>query len=309
MINHKKYITLYMTIFIIGLMTGLSEFFQNPEIIFPEMAAISVGALLAPEFAWNTNKLRILFFISLCAVLGVLIVRFLPVSPEIQLCIAFFLAQMIYISSGTSFAPMISALVLPVMLQTDSPVYLLSAFGFTVLILLCLTICEKLHLTEKKEFQPVGFPDKTAILQAIMRSLAGCLLLLPAVILNFRFAAAPPLLVAFTEFCKPDSPAQKNKIRILVLLFSCALTGSLCRYSFSILFSVPACIPAMLTILLVSLIMKKTGMFLPPAAAISILAYLIPANTVLFYPFQIAAGTAILLFLADLCRQKKTVPV
>jgi len=301
----KKQLPLCLTVIIIGLMTGLSEFFENSEIIFPEMAAIAIGALLAPEFAWNTSKIRILIFISICAVLGVLIVKFLSIPIGLQLCFAFFLAQMIFIFSGTSFAPMISALVLPVMLQTDSPVYLLSAFGFTVLILFFRSICEKIGLVQKKEFTPLGIPDKNMILQAFLRIFAGCLLILPAVMLDFRFAVAPPLLVAFTEFCKSDSPAEKKKFLIWSLILSCALTGCFCRYALS---SLPICIPAMLTILLVFLIMRKIKLFLPPAAAISILAYLIPENLIFFYPLQIAAGTAILLFLSDLCRQKKTVP-
>ena len=307
MLAFKKQIPLLMTLLLTGLMTGIAGYLKNPEIIFPEMAAIAVGSLTAPRFAWNVSKFRMLLCIMCCAVLGVMIVRFLPLSAEFQLCVAFFAAQMIFLCSRTTFAPMISALVLPVMLQTESVVYLISAFSLTVLVLLCRIFLEKTGICKAFSYQPLSPPDKADFLQAVLRSFTGSLLILPAMLLDMRFAAAPPLLVAFTEFCKPDSPAEKKKLSILLLMLFCAVTGALCRYVFTVLLF-PVWIPAVLTILLVCLMMQKTGMFLPPAAAISILAYLIPEQALLWFPVQIAAGTAILLYLSDLCRQKKTVP-
>jgi hypothetical protein len=41
--------------------------------------------------------------------------------------------------------------------------------------------------------------------------------------------------------------------------------------------------------------MKKYQLHLPPAGAITILAYLIPENTLISYPLQIFTGTAVLL--------------
>ncbi|MBE6876515.1 MAG: HPP family protein [Ruminococcus sp.] len=304
----KKQLPLLTAVMTIGLMTGLAGWFQNSEIIFPELSAIAVGALTVPEMAWRVSKSRMLICISLCAVLGVVIVCFLPLPVEIELCIAFFTAQMIFICSGTSFAPMISAVVLPVMMQTESPVYLLSASGLTALVLLCRIILEKTGILPEMPFQPLPKPDKTAFLQALTRTFAGCLVILPAVLLDVRFLCAPPLLVAFTEFCKPDSPAERKKPGIFLLMLCCAVTGSLCRYLFTVLLSLPICIPAVLTVVLVILTMQKSGMILPPAGAISILAYLIPETLLFWYPVQISAGTLILLFLSDICRQKKTVP-
>ncbi|MBR0485400.1 MAG: hypothetical protein IJJ69_11605 [Oscillospiraceae bacterium] len=308
MITIRKYLPLFLTVLTVGLMTGLSEFFQNPEIIFPELAAVTAGALHVPHTAWHVSKFRMLIFITLCAMLGVLIVHFLHIPAGIQLCIAFFTAQMIFLCSRTSFAPMISALVLPVMLKTDSAVYLFSAFGLTLLVLLCRSFLEKINLLPEMQYEPFPKPDKTAFLQALSRTFAGCLVILPAVLLDMRFLCAPPLLVAFTEFCKPDSPAEHHKSEIFLLMAVSAVTGSLCRYLLNVLFSLPMCFPAMLTIFLIMLIMKKTGRILPPAAAISILAYLIPESLLFWYPLQIAGGTLILLFLSDICRQKKAVP-
>ena len=112
----KKIIPIGMAMVIVTLMTAAACLLGNKEIIFPEIAAIAVGGLIAPKMVWNTNKRRILFFITLCAVLGVGIVRYVPLPLWMQMAMAFFISQIIFIYSGTSFAPMISAIVLPVML-------------------------------------------------------------------------------------------------------------------------------------------------------------------------------------------------
>ena len=52
-----------------------------------------------------------------------LVVRLLPAPLWLKITAAFLLCQMIYLYSGTTFAPMISAMVLPVLLGTESWVY------------------------------------------------------------------------------------------------------------------------------------------------------------------------------------------
>ena len=300
----KKYIPVFLTTMLIGGMTGASAYFQNPEIIFPEIAAIATGALLAPKFAWNTDKKRILFCISLCALLGIIIVRFVPLQVSLQMCLAFFIAQMIYLHSGTSFAPMISAIVLPVMLQTKSVVYVISAVILTSLILIFKMITEKANITEKINFSPSPLPEKADYLSALLKTAVISVWILLVMTIGIRFCTAPPLLVAFTEFCKSDSPAKTKKLPIFLLITVSGLTGVLFRYLLTGCFSLPLWIPAILTTLTIWLVMKKTTLFLPPASAIAILAFLIPENGLLWYPLQIAGGILGLLFLSDFCRKE-----
>ena len=118
--NIKNQLLLLMTIPIVTVMTAAACLLNNKEIIFPEIAAIAAGGLMAPNLAWNMDKKRILLFILLCAVLGVGIVILIPLPLWAQMSLAFLLAQILYLCSGTTFAPMLSAAVLPVMLQTDT---------------------------------------------------------------------------------------------------------------------------------------------------------------------------------------------
>ncbi len=91
--NIKNQLLLLMTITIVTVMTAAACLLNNKEIIFPEIAAIAAGGLMAPNLAWNMDKKRILLFILLCAVLGVGIVILIPLPLWAQMSLAFLLAQ------------------------------------------------------------------------------------------------------------------------------------------------------------------------------------------------------------------------
>ena len=124
-----------MVLLIITAMVGAAEILHQHEIIFPEITAIAVGALMAPKMTWNTSRSRILIFIMICALCGVGIVLFVPGPVWFKVTLAYGIAEVIYLCSGTSFAPMISAIALPVLLGTESAVYPIAAFLLTVLML------------------------------------------------------------------------------------------------------------------------------------------------------------------------------
>ena len=116
------------------LMTLASELTGEKEIIFPEITALAIGYIVAEKRSWHVNSIRIVVLITLCAIAGVLIVRsrFAGILPEIL--IAFALCQLIFMYSGTTFAPFVSAVILPIMMQTESFVYPASAFVLTLII-------------------------------------------------------------------------------------------------------------------------------------------------------------------------------
>ena len=213
--NIIKYI---VTLFIIGLMVGVSEILNEREIIFPEIAAIAVGSFIAPKFAWNADYKRIFLLICISAIFGVLIVRFVPLPMAFQAIIAFALAQLIFINSGTSFAPMISAMVLPVLLQTSSMVYIISAILLTLLILIVRFLLEKFKIVESLSFKSLPLANKNTYLISLFRVFLGGIVLIVAIYLDHKFVAAPPFLVAFTEMSKADSKAIKSLFKVLVIM-------------------------------------------------------------------------------------------
>ncbi|MBR1750509.1 MAG: hypothetical protein IJ740_06440, partial [Ruminococcus sp.] len=141
----------------------------------------------------------------------------------------------------------------------------------------------------KTEFKPEPMPDRNCISDMLIKWACGSLVITIAVISGFKLAAAPPLLVAFTEFWKSGSKAQHKPIIIILLITVCAFIGSLTRYA-AIIFGFYCFISAGIAITVVLLIMKKTMLIIPPAAALSILAYLIPEQQLVVYPILVMIG-------------------
>lgn len=300
----KSYIPLLCAMLLIGGMVGAADLFENNEIIFPEIAAIATGALLTPKLAWRTDDLRTFGAIVICAALGLGIVLWMPGAVWMQMCIAYLLASVLFVLSRTSFAPMISAAVLPVLLQTRSVVYLIAACTLTAGILCVRGILLRFGVLTETSFEKMPKPDKSGIFQAVIRWLIVSVVIVTAMYCNYRFAAAPPLLVAFTEFWKPEAVSRKRPFAVITLVTLCAICGAGMRFLLCEQLNIPAFVAAMLTVLAVYGIMKRIGLMLPPAAAIAILAFLIPANALMMFSLQILIGISILVGLSFLYREQ-----
>ena len=283
---------------IVFLMAGTSNLLGQREVIFPEVAAICVGYFAAPKRPWAASKIWILALISFSAVLGIFIVRFLPGPVWFQMLVAYGICQVALPLSRTTFAPMISAMVLPVLLQTDTLIYPVSAIGFTALLLGIVVILEKAGLRKKEPYEPWPLPDRMERFTIFYR--VGIVALLLFILTNsgFTFAAAPPLLVAFTEFTKPEHPAAKRPFRSCILLFLSASCGALVRFAVSMQLGLPTAFAAAITMAAILVLMKFFSMYLPPCAALGLLAMLIPQEAVPLYPFEAGCGAAIYLVAA-----------
>ena len=119
----KELIPYVCTVLLVALMTLSSEMLHEKEIIFPEITALAVGYMVAPKRSWKVNGRRMLLLITTCALAGVGIVIYSGLQVYTEMMIAFSLAQILFMYSGTTFAPFVSAIVLPVMLQTESLIY------------------------------------------------------------------------------------------------------------------------------------------------------------------------------------------
>lgn len=289
----SNFLNYFLTIFVISLMVFASEFFGEREIIFPEIVALSIGCFLTPTLSWNTNYFRMFAFIIACAVLGVLIVLFLPISILAQFIIAFSLGQILLFVSKTGFAPMISAISLPVLIQTKSPIYLISAFSFTLLLILFRLLLEKFNLKQKRDFIPNQINSisiKEFSFGFAFRTILVLIFSFFALKYDFRFMVAPPLLVAFTELTNKNNKIINKKVQATILIILCAFFGAVTRYFFTMKFGLPLTISAVGTSVLLIITLKFFKIYFPPAGAMAILAMLIPENYVIFYPIQVALG-------------------
>ena len=256
---------------IITVMIGLSQILGEKEIIFPEIAALSAGLFLAPKRSWQVSGIRMIVLISVCAVCGVAIVRYVPFPLLGQMILAFAVCQVILGFSRTTFAPMISAMVLPVLLQTDQWIYPLAASGLTALIVLLYRLL--IH---------------AGVCKAVFLA-AG-----------WQFCVAPPLLVAFQEFSNPRSKARNVPVKTVAVIAACAGIGAYGRLFLTETAGVPLTLTAVLTAAGTAAVLLGGKLYLPPAGALAILPMLLPAAALALYPVMVLGGASAMMLLARL---------
>lgn len=290
------------TVVIIALMTGVSEYLGDREIIFPEIAALAVGFLCAPKRTWQVDSRRMFLLITGCAVCGLVISTSMPGPAVIKIITAFALAQIVFMFSGTSLAPLISAVVLPVLIGTDSWSYVISAAGMTLLIIIFHKLLVKSGIRSEEPFVKKESPDTGSAKRFAFRTVFFALMLVPAYHFGWIFAVAPPLLVAFTEWTEARGHVSGGERKVLIIA-ACALIGAGCRLLMTVTLGMPLAASAAAAALIAVTLMIMTGMFVPPAGALTMLAMLIPESSLILYPAEAAAG-AVILYLAALAEKQ-----
>ena len=287
-------------VLLVGFMVGLSELLDQREIIFPEITALAIGYVVAPKRSWKVNGRRMWLLITGCAIGGLVIVRFVPVSYYLQIMIAFTIAQILYAVSRTTLAPFVSAIVLPVVLQSDSIVYPIAASLLTLAIVLLHEGLVILEVRQDEEFIPSVNLNKDAVLGTIGRIVCTAILVWISIKMDWIFVISPPLLVAFTEFSRRGHPARKKPLRIVAFMTFAALTGSICRYVLTMRMGMHLMVAAMVATVILLFVVKRSGMFMPPAGAVVILAMLISEDRVMVFPLQILLGITLIMMITIL---------
>lgn len=294
----KNIIPYISTLLLVGLMVGIAELLNEKEIIFPEITALAVGYMVAQKRSWKVNGKRMLLLITICATVGVLIVRYSRLTLFPQMIIAFSFAQILFMFSGTTFAPFVSAIVLPVMMQTKSFIYPISAVILTIFVIGFHQLFLKMKIREDEEYIPVMLNSKDDIIDTALRIVCVAIVGFVAIYFDFKFVIAPPLLVAFTEFSRPRNKVRNKPIKTVLVISGCALVGSFSRYLFTIKLDLPLTISALIATLVMLLILTYTKMYMPPVGAITILSMIIPQSSVITYPLQIFVGSVVIILLS-----------
>lgn len=294
----KNIIPYISTLLLVLIMVGVAELLNEKEIIFPEITALAVGYMVAQKRSWKVNGKRMLLLIIICATVGVLIVRYSGLTLFPQMIIAFSFAQILFMFSGTTFAPFVSAIVLPVMMQAKSFIYPISAVVLTILVIGFHQLFLKMKIREDEEYIPVMLNSKDDIIDTALRIVCVAIVGFVAIYFNYKFIIAPPLLVAFTEFSRPRNKVRNKPIKTVLVITGCALVGSLSRYLLTIKLELPLTVSALIATLIMLLILTYTKMYMPPVGAITILSMIIPEISVITYPLQIFVGSVVIILLS-----------
>ena len=291
----------------VGMVTA-SELLHDNEIIFPEITAITIGALASPKQSWNTSELRLLLTITAAAVIGVGLVVFIPIALVFKIPLAMLCAITCVTISGTEFLPAISACVLPVLLGTRSPVYIGAVVVMTSLILLAQLLLEKLGIRDKSTFTPVK-PDRQLLMLRIRQIIAASLICLMPVMINEIFFIAPPLIVAFFEMSKPKSKLMEHSYKAALLIAIGAAAGVLSRLVLTEKLGLPLAVSAMTATAVILIAVSRTKMYFPPCGAIATLPFIIPEGALLKFPFEITAGTLVCIAVAYALSKERRIAI
>ena len=291
----------------VGMVTA-SELLHDNEIIFPEITAITIGALASPKQSWNTSELRLLLTITAAAVIGVGLVVFIPIALVFKIPLAMLCAITCVTISGTEFLPAISACVLPVLLGTRSTVYIGSVVVMTSLILLAQLLLEKLGIRDKSTFTPVK-PDRQLLMLRIRQIIAASLICLMPVMINEIFFIAPPLIVAFFEMSKPKSKLMEHSYKAALLIAIGAAAGVLSRLVLTEKLGLPLAVSAMTATAVILIAVSRTKMYFPPCGAIATLPFIIPEGALLKFPFEITAGTLVCIAVAYALSKERRIAI
>ena len=235
---------------------------------------------------------------SVAALFGVLVVRYLQIPLIFQVCVCFAFTGFILTLLKTNFVPIISACILPVYLRTESWIYPISVSLMALIIIFAQWIMEKYHMRPQTNFVPIEFNIKHQIIKWSKLLIIFALIALIPFRTQQIYFLAPPLIVMFTELSNTKSPARNKPFYIVGLMTFSAFIGCAIRYIFNICFNMPLFVCTILACFILFVAIDKIKLYFPPSGAILLIPMILDKNIIITFPLEVFFGAIILCFCA-----------
>lgn len=281
-----------MTVF----MVMSAELCNEKEIIFPEIAALLIGAWAAPAQPWRVTRMRLFVLMSISAWVGIGIVNYLEIGLYFQIMLAFTYSIFAILISKASLVPLISACILPVIMQTESIIYPLSVMVMSAIIVIVQYLMEKYQLREKEIFIEYRC-DLEGYITWIKRYIVIAVYAAIAVYSKQLYLIAPPLFVTFVELSNRRSKLRSSRY-LLAFIVICSSFIGFGVSLFNVILHVPLTVCALISMLALFYLFKKAYVMFPPAGAIALLPLILPTENIYMYPLLISVSAIILIFIA-----------
>ncbi|WP_428562911.1 MAG: hypothetical protein ACP59X_22640 [Solidesulfovibrio sp. DCME] len=293
----------YVTMLLVVGMVALAQYVGVNDVIFPEIAALAFGAWVMEDRPWPGAAWTIWFSPTLGAATGVLIVHCLATSLVLMVVVAFLFVLLELKVCRSAMSPSFSAAILPIIAHVEGWVYPASVCLATAVIALLTHRNDKRkarngqaafktppprsgHETHRQEWVHYG---KLALFIAFVAALCAQS--------DWLYIMSPPLIVAFIELNHPGCALRRQSMpRFTLLLFACALAGTLWLALVTRLASGPPWLAAGLAVATALLLAKRLRLASPPALALALIPTILPPRFLYVYPLQVLAGS--LLFIA-----------
>lgn len=291
----KKIRIIFCIIMSVG-MVALASCLNEKEIIFPEIAALLIGAWAADTQPWRVTKFRLWFLMTISAIVGIMIVRYVDASLYLQIMLAFTYAVFAILGSRCSLVPLISACILPVIMKTETLVYPIAVSVMCAIIVLVQWWMEEWGLRESQPYIPY-ICDKEGYETWLKRYVIVGIYTLLAVHSHQMYLIAPPLYVTFVELSNRRSPLRSSRYLLAFVMLLASLIGFFAKV-LQLEFQLPITLCALIAMVLLFTMFKKTYTFFPPAGAIALLPLILPYENILLYPIEVGISSCAFIFLA-----------
>lgn len=280
----------------VAVMMTVSVVAGNDEIIFPEAAALLIGFLVGESCPWNASPVHVVCVMVVSACAGVALVRagvLLGLPLYAQLVTGYVFVLLMLNVLGSNMTPALSACLLPVIRHTTSLVYPCVVAVIAALIVIA------------RHDEMFYVREIIAIKKQIVRSAAQIIIFSAAAFVSVKInrilLVAPPVVVAFTALSWSSSFSVVQRVRGAFMMIFAAGFGSACRLLAvpalvwcGLPFSVFFVVASVIAFAVLLFMMETAHSYFAPAGAALLLAFLLPVQTLGFYPLQAAAGMCVL---------------
>lgn len=296
------------------LMYVAAEIIQDKEIIFPEIAALAVGAWFVKNSPWKEKPVYLWLSPTLAAITGVGMLHFLPYPREFLIAATFVLIALQLCVLRSKVLPSISAAILPIVVNADSLYYILSVCILSGIIAVGRGVLNYFQAKDNLVLQPASPLKEQEQKPRGGRELLHWLLLFFGVSVvaliafrgNLLYMIAPPLIVAFIEFANPTGKLGQQPMRLFGLISCAAFSGALLLNLLHFQWGWPVWIAAGWIVLWSLFLFQQFKLVLPPAIAIALLPTIIPPGMLLVYPFEVTIGISVFIVFGKLMALRNT---
>lgn len=285
-------------VLLIVFMYVIAEVSLEKEIIFPEVAALSIGAWYIKNSPWAENLLNVWLSPSLAAITGVGMLHFLHYSQEILIVITIILVLLQLYLLRSNVLPSISAAILPILINVDSLYYPLSVCILSGIIASGRWWYNRFQIHDHSATRIISIrneekQNRWGLIEITfwLKIFAGIIFVATIALQGkWIYVISPPLIVTFVEFAKSSDRADHRPWRLFWLILAAAVSGILWVEVICILLHWPLWISAACIVISIFFLFQQFQFVFPPAAAISLLPTIIHEEMLLLYPLQVAVG-------------------
>lgn len=290
----KEGLRYILAIVFIAIMAEVAEITHEKEIIFPEIAALALGLIVLKKTPWQVSRLMLVILMTICALFGVLVVRFSPFALIVNIALSFIFTSSCLYFSKTTIIPITSASMLPIVLNTSSFVYPISVCVLSILISIIQYFMERLSLREPVKERINKNKYNFSKRRWAMMLIALILIVFIPTEKHYLYMIVPPMVVMFIEFSTSSSGFRNRPLQVYIIIVVSAVLGSLFQYIHNAT-GLPLFYTECFLFVCIFYAFRLLGKSFAPACAIALIPTIINQDDLFIYPIEVAIGAFVFL--------------